>query len=101
MTDSDLDTVRRIIFSGFGKHKACVFLFGSRANGSARAASDIDVGILPAEHLPQGLLSEIRLSLHDSNVSYAVDLVDISQADLGFRKRVIEEGILWKGSSNE
>ena len=28
MTQSDLDTVRRIVLSGLGKHKSRVFLFG-------------------------------------------------------------------------
>ena len=101
MRDSDLDTVCRIVLSGLSGHRVRVFLFGSRANGEAREASDIDVAILPLEHLPQGTLSEIRLSLHESNVPYVVDLVDLSQADPEFCKHVMKEGILWEGSDNE
>lgn len=101
MKDSDLDTVRRIILSGLGRRKVRIFLFGSRANGKAREASDVDVAVLPLERLPQGLLSEIRLSLHESKVPYAVDLVDLSHADPKFRMRVMEEGLLWKDSESD
>jgi len=98
MTQSDLDTVRRIILSGIGKRKARVFLFGLRATDKTRDTSDIDVAVLPLERFPQGLLSEIRFSLHESNVPYEVDLVDLSHADQEFRRHVIEEGMLWKDS---
>jgi len=84
MRDSDLDTVRKIVISGLGERKARVLLFGSRAKGKAGKASDIDVAILPFERLPVGLLSEIRGLLDESNVPYAVDLVDLSHADQEF-----------------
>ncbi len=101
MKDSDLDTVRKIVFSGLGEHKARIFLFGSRANGKAGRASDIDVGVLPVDELPIGLLSEIRSSLEESNVPYEVDLVDLSHVDQEFRRHVMEEGILWRDSGND
>jgi len=101
MKDSDLDTLRKIVLSGLGKHRVRVFLFGSRANGEAGKASDIDVAVLPLECLPIGLLSEIRFSLQESNVPYEVDLVDLSHADQEFRRHVMEEGILWRDSDND
>jgi len=101
MKDSDLDTVRKIVLSGLGKHRVRVFLFGSRANREAGKASDIDVAVLPLECLPIGLLSEIRSCLHESNVPYEVDLVDLSHAEQEFRRHVMEEGILWRDSDND
>ena len=101
MKDSDLDAVRKIVLSGLGEHKARIFLFGSRANGKAGRASDIDVGVLPVDELPIGLLSEIRSSLEESNVPYEVDPVDLSHAEQELRRRVMEEGILWRDSGND
>jgi len=36
------------------KHKVHVFLFGSRANGEAGEASDVDVALLPLTVFPRG-----------------------------------------------
>lgn len=78
-------------------HKAIrVYLFGSRARGSSRAASDIDVGILDDAPLADGLLSDIRETLFESTIPYRVDVVDLGQVDAEFRRRVLTEGILWK-----
>jgi hypothetical protein len=55
----------------------------------------------PLNVFPWGLLSEIRLSLHESNVTYVIDLVDLSHAEQKFCRHIIEEGMLWKDSSND
>ena len=44
-----------------------------------------------------GLLSQIRESLQESHVPFNVELVDLSQTDEAFKKRVLEEGIVWAG----
>jgi uncharacterized protein len=91
----DLAETRRIVLDGLSNHKARVFLFGSRARGEARSASDIDVGVLPAAPLPFGLLGEIRERLEESTIPFEVDLVDLSEAGESFRRRVEREGIAW------
>lgn len=92
---SPLAEVRRIVLEGLRGHRARVYLFGSRARGEARRASDIDVAILPLNPLPPGLLSSIRESLEESHVPYKVDVVDLSQVEPTFRERVEREGIPW------
>lgn len=92
---SHLNEVRRIVLEGLRGHRARVYLFGSRARGQARRASDIDVSILPLAPLPLGLLSSIRESLEESHVPYTVDLVDLSLVEPAFRQRVEREGTLW------
>ena len=93
---ADLDEVKRIVLQGLGALRARVWLFGSRAQGKAGRASDIDVAVLPLDPLPEGLLSEIQEALEESLVLYPVDLVDLSRADPGLRARVERDGIPWK-----
>ena len=65
---ADLDEVRRIVFEGLGSHPARVWLFGSRARGTAGRASDIDVAILPLGPLPAATLARIEETLDNSLV---------------------------------
>lgn len=93
-TSLDLDETRRIVLEGLRGHKARVYLFGSWAQGRAGRASDIDVAVLPADPLPDGLLSDIRDALEESTIIYRVDPVDLSEAGPAFRARVEREGVL-------
>ncbi len=73
-----------------------VYLFGSRATGSYKAASDFDIGVLAVRNISREL-SLARERLEDSNIPFTVDLVDLSAASKEFARRVQEEGILlWK-----
>ena len=85
--------------SGLGGRRVRVFLFGSRARGDHRATSDIDVGILPLEPIPAGVLAGIRESLEESHVPFFVDLVDLSEARPGLREQAFREGIEWTDSA--
>jgi predicted nucleotidyltransferase len=90
-----LTEVRRVVMEGLRGHRARVMLFGSWAKGCATALSDIDVAVLADQPLPPGLMSELRERLDESRVPYRVDLVDLADADEGFRSRVLTEGVPW------
>jgi len=92
----DLTTVRKIVLSHLRRRAAKVFLFGSHARGKAREHSDIDVAILPLKPLPPMTLTEIREALAESDVVRNVDIIDLSETDAKFRRRVEKEGIVWK-----
>jgi predicted nucleotidyltransferase len=95
---SDLEEVRRIVLRFLENGPAArVYLFGSAARGEACRISDIDVGILPGEPLPSGLLGQIEEALENSRSLYPVDLVDLSTVSDSFRARVLAEGIPWNG----
>ena len=98
--DEDLERVRQLVIDGLGGQPARVYLFGSRATGRARRASDIDVAVWPLAELPEGTLAVIREALHESTVPYTVDLVDLRDTDAAFRARVLEEGVVWHESTN-
>lgn len=91
----DLKCVRQLVLDGLGDLSTEVYLFGSRATGHARPASDIDVAVWSLAELPVGTLSLIREALEESLVPFKVDLVDLHDTDEGFRARVIAEGIAW------
>lgn len=92
----DFKTIRKIVLGRLSPQDARVYLFGSHATGKARLHSDIDIAILPLRRLPPGLLTEIREQLEESDVVRNVDVIDLSETDAAFRRRVQKEGVLWK-----
>jgi len=91
----DLETVRRIVTAGLRGLGTRVFLFGSRARGDHRRASDFDVAVLAARPLPRALLARIREELEESGVPVFVDLVDLAEAPAALREEVLREGCEW------
>lgn len=66
------------------------YLFGSRARGSARPDSDVDVAVLLAESADarrRGM--ELRAALGDS-----VDLVILNEAPVALAYRVLRDGVV-------
>lgn len=92
-----LEEVKRIVLSYLQDIDATVYLFGSWARGQERATSDIDVAVAYSVPLPRGTLSRIRMALEESNIPYRVEVVDLTHSDEGFRQKVKQEGIVWKG----
>ena len=91
----DLAYARQIILRGLTNYRAEVYLYGSAARGQGRRTSDIDVAVWPLEPLPRGTLAAIRQEVEESNIPYPVELVNLQDADEVFRKRVLQEGVLW------
>jgi type I restriction enzyme S subunit len=67
-----------------------VQLFGSRANGTAKPYSDIDLMILGDELLPVTTMRILRDAFDDSDLPFQVDLVEWAGTSEQFRK-VIEK----------
>jgi predicted nucleotidyltransferase len=74
-----------------------VLLFGSMAEGSWHHGSDIDVAIDAARRLPSPVLADLRQALEDSTIPYHVEIVELIDAEPGFRERVRREGVRWTG----
>ena len=94
-TSHYLQAVRHILLSRLQRYDVKIYLFGSMARGEIRKASDIDVAVLPAGSLPDGVLSEIREELENRRVPYRVELIDLAKASPGFASHVQRAGILW------
>ena len=63
-----------------------VFLFGSRATGSAGERSDIDIGIEGPAWVPRAALAAITDELEEAPTLYTIDVVDFSCMPPRFRQ---------------
>lgn len=62
-----------------------LFVFGSRATGTAEPTSDIDIGIQGPRPVPRHLLAALREDIKETPLIYKVDIVDISSVSSNFR----------------
>src|SRR5271155_4583318 len=62
-----------------------IFLFGSRAAGSATERSDIDIGIEGPASVPHSALPAIRDELDEAPTLYPIDVVDFTRVPDEFR----------------
>lgn len=74
-----------------------IYLFGSRATGTARTSSDLDIGVLPTGPVPADTLARLHERFEESTIPYDVDVVDLSHVSPEFRERVRREGQRWDG----
>ncbi len=94
-----LQQAKHIVTQQLAKHRVDAYLFGSRAKGTATRYSDIDIALLPKAPIPAILASDLKEALEESTIPYYVDVVDLSTVSENFRKKVLQEGILWHDSS--
>ena len=93
-------TIRDLASRTLGPGPVNVYLFGSRAVGTARPASDIDVAVESSGRLATGALPRFREALEESSIPVRVDVVDLDEAGPTFRERVMKEGIRWTVSKS-
>jgi predicted nucleotidyltransferase len=63
-----------------------VFLFGSRAAGSAAERSDIDIGIEGPAPVPRSALAAIHDEIEGAPTLYTIDVVDFRRVPENFRR---------------
>ena len=63
-----------------------VFLFGSRAAGSAQPRSDIDIGIEGPAPVPRATLAAIEDELDEAPTLFTIDVVDFARVAEKFRR---------------
>ena len=61
-----------------------LFLFGSRAMGTASNVSDYDIGIEGPEEVPFSILSSLQNAMSDLNIFQSVDIVDFTSVEDDF-----------------
>lgn len=86
-----IQELRSLLVATFPEQK--IYLFGSRAKGSASEYSDYDIAIESATPI-RNKLSHVKTLIEDSTIPYKIDLIDLSQAPY-LVKTVREEGIVW------
>ena len=76
--------------------EAKIYLFGSRARGTASAFSDIDIALDTKTIIDRLRMSEAIAMLNESNIPYKIDVVDVYEVPEAMRSQIYKEGILWK-----
>lgn len=94
-SSANLALTRQIILDKLKGYAVQVYLFGSYARGNARPTSDIDVGILPTQPLPIGVLANVRDTLFESTIPVNIDIVNLSETDESFKQHILPEAIVW------
>ena len=67
---------------------ARAFVFGSRAHGTARQYSDLDLALQWDRPLGLDIISQIAEALSESDLPYKVDIVDLALVEPAFRARI-------------
>jgi predicted nucleotidyltransferase len=68
-----------------------VFLFGSRATGTAHERSDFDLGVFGAEPFPLKPFYEIENALENLPTLYRIDWLDLNRVSDEFRDVALSE----------
>ena len=91
-----LDRITAILVRALSGKSCRVYLFGSRATGTAQPTSDFDVAVLANEDISREL-SLAREMLEESNIPFKVDVVDLRLTAPAFSAETQAQGILlWK-----
>ncbi|WMW21634.1 nucleotidyltransferase domain-containing protein [Methanolobus mangrovi] len=98
--EKSIRKVKAEVLEAFQNEDVRIVLFGSRARGNAHCTSDIDIGILPLGKYDRKKLTALRAKFEEMNIPYTVDLVDLSTVSGEFRQKVLDEGEVWKDTTN-
>lgn len=89
-----LSIIKNIVLCHIDRREHLVFLFGSRARGTGRTVSDVDIGILgrkPIGKIYHKIVNEIERSI----VPYRVDIIDFSLVAPEFKAIARQGAIIW------
>lgn len=75
---------------------AKVYLFGSRARGTASQWSDIDIALDVGHKLEHVDVDEAKCMFVESNIPYKIEIVDFHSVSKSMQESIRQEGILWK-----
>lgn len=89
--EESLKFIRNTIYKHLPKEEYEVFVYGSRADGTAQKWSDIDVGVRGKKEVSGSLLENIREELEDSNIPYKVEVVDFANVSDSFKDFALKE----------
>ena len=89
---------KNLILKAIAYHypQAKVILFGSRARGTHRLGSDIDLALNIGEPIKLREMSRIRVTLENLPISLEVDIVDMYNIPDELKRIIEDEGVVWK-----
>jgi predicted nucleotidyltransferase len=96
----DRVAIERIVSGVLRGREIGLKLFGSRARGDARQASDIDLAMMAKPDVSLDELAEIREALEASNIPYRIDLLDYTKVSDSLRRAIDAEGLAWPAQNS-
>lgn len=76
--------------------EAKIYLFGSRARGSYKKHSDIDIALDAGKPLPIQDIDEVKSMLNESNILHLIDVLDFHSVNITMQQAIMKEKIVWK-----
>lgn len=99
MIQKNLFDTKKVIKAAIGHHldmdKTFVFLFGSRAAGIHRRASDFDIGLYSGRKIPLKKIAMIKDELENYPIPVDIDIVDFSVVTDDFKNLAKKEIKIW------
>ena len=86
LNQTQLKQIRQIVRKYLPEDTYKSFIFGSRANGTNRKFSDIDLGVQGPKALSPTEYIKIKNEFDDSDIPYRVDLVDFANVSDKFKQ---------------
>ena len=74
---------------------AKIYLFGSRARGTHRPSSDIDIAVDAGHELSHYDIARAKRALEALYVVQKIDVVDFHSVPPKMQEEILEDGILW------
>lgn len=75
---------------------ATIYLFGSRARGTHREFSNIDISVDTGKEESHYDIARAKRVLEALYIPEKIDVVDFQSIPIHMQKEIIEEGIIWK-----
>jgi len=88
------ERIIRLLDALFPKVK--IYLFGSRAKGTNRPASDIDLALDAGRPLSFLEIAQARNVLESLYIAEKIDIVDMFSIPLALKETILKEGKIWK-----
>lgn len=96
-----VDQMRDLVLKIAADMDCTIFLFGSRASGTYRRGSDIDIGFSGLSETEFIKVRDLVLTeLEESLIPHHVDMVNFATAPPHFRQVAMKKVLIWKQSSN-
>ena len=73
-----------------------IWAFGSRAKGTAKPYSDLDLAIITSQSLDLAILAALSDELSDSNLPFKVDVIDWATTSEAFRAIIARDKVVVK-----
>lgn len=89
-----IDFIIEILQKNIVQKGAKFYIFGSRAKGTYKEYSDVDIAVkMPNGKISGDVLGKILMEFNDSTLPYEVDVVDLNAIDAKF-KELIQDSLV-------